>query len=125
MALALGPREVRNESTMMRAINVVTGVRPFDIARIADLGDVRFSNLFSLDVAIKEIEKHFTAIAASGVMPLAVVATSFVTYPILRALAGYRKEPISNNPYQARTTPTHGRNTRARNSTMARPSIGD
>lgn len=90
-----GPREVRNESTMMRAINVVTGVRPFDIARIADLGDVRFSNLFSLDVAIKEIEKHFTAIAASGVMPLAVGGDHSVTYPILRALAGYRKEPIA------------------------------
>ncbi|MES9815511.1 MAG: agmatinase [Candidatus Thiodiazotropha sp.] len=90
-----GPREVRNESTMMRAINVATGVRPFELARIADLGDVRFSNLFSLDRAIKEIEKYFAAIAASGVMPLAVGGDHSVTYPILKALAGYREEPLA------------------------------
>ena len=40
-----GPREVRNESTLMRAINVATDVRPFELARVADLGDVRFTDL--------------------------------------------------------------------------------
>ena len=29
-----GPREVRNQSTMMRAINVATGDRPFEQARV-------------------------------------------------------------------------------------------
>jgi len=33
-----GPREVRNQSSLMRAINVTTGVRPFERARVGDLG---------------------------------------------------------------------------------------
>ncbi|MEH6579436.1 MAG: agmatinase [Amphritea sp.] len=90
-----GPREVRNESTMMRAINVVTGVKPFEIARIADLGDVRFSQMFNLDASIKDIEKYFAAIAETGVMPLAIGGDHSVTYPILKALAKYHKEPIA------------------------------
>jgi len=52
-----GPREVRNESTLMRAINVATGEQPYDRARVADLGDVRFNDLFSLDQAINDIER--------------------------------------------------------------------
>ena len=47
-----GPREVRNESTLMRAINVATGEQPYDRARVADLGDVRFNDLFNLNEAI-------------------------------------------------------------------------
>ena len=90
-----GPREVRNQSTMMRAINVVTGVRPFEIARIADLGDVRFSNLFNLDTAVNDIEKYFTAISEAGVMPLAIGGDHSVTYPILKALAAKHEEPIA------------------------------
>jgi len=90
-----GPREVRNQSTMMRAINVVTGVRPFEIARIADLGDVRFSNLFNLDAAVNDIEKYFTAVSDAGVMPLAIGGDHSVTYPILKALAAKHDEPIA------------------------------
>ena len=46
-----GPREVRDESTLMRAINVATGEQPYDRARVADLGDVRFNDLFNLEKA--------------------------------------------------------------------------
>ena len=47
-----GPREVRNQSSLMRAINVATGARPFERARVGDLGDVRFKDLFNLRLKI-------------------------------------------------------------------------
>ncbi|MFT6302815.1 MAG: guanidinopropionase, partial [Pseudomonadales bacterium] len=34
-----GPREVRNQSTMVRMINQATGAAPHSVCRVADLGD--------------------------------------------------------------------------------------
>ena len=67
-----GPREVRNESSMMRAINVVTDVRPFELARVADIGDVQFGNMFSQEQVVEDIEKFYAAIADAGVIPLGI-----------------------------------------------------
>lgn len=82
-----GPREVRNQSTLMRALNVATGDRPFEVARVGDLGDVRFRDIFNLDNAIKDIERYFAAIAKSKVIPLAVGGDHSITYPILKGLS--------------------------------------
>jgi len=90
-----GPREVRNQSTMMRAINVVTGARPFELARIADIGDVQFANMFNLEDAIRDIEKYYNAIAEAGVIPLGIGGDHSVTYPILRALARRHDKPLA------------------------------
>lgn len=38
-----GPREIRNMSSMMRAIYHVTGFNPFEACRVADVGDVPFT----------------------------------------------------------------------------------
>ena len=90
-----GPREVRNQSTMMRAINVATGEKPFEVCRIADLGDVRFDNLFNLDLAYQDIERHFDVVAKSSVMPVSVGGDHSVTYPILKALRQRYDEPLA------------------------------
>src|ERR1700738_5105119 len=34
-----GPREIRNQSSLIRKINQATGVAPFELVRVADLGD--------------------------------------------------------------------------------------
>src|ERR1051325_8484016 len=34
-----GPREIRNQSSLVRRVHYVTGISPFDLARIADCGD--------------------------------------------------------------------------------------
>ncbi|MGR3717993.1 MAG: arginase family protein, partial [Thermohalobaculum sp.] len=34
-----GPREVRNQSSLMRRVNQATGVNPFKAATVADIGD--------------------------------------------------------------------------------------
>lgn len=90
-----GPREVRNESSMMRAINVVTNVRPFDLARVADIGDVQFSNMFSQASVVADIEKFYDAIADAGVIPLGIGGDHSVTYPILKALAKKHQQPLA------------------------------
>ena len=89
-----GPREVRNQSSLMRAINVTTGVRPFERARVGDLGDVRFTDLFNLENAIKDIERTFVKIAESDVLPLAVGGDHSVTYPILKGLRSRFDKPV-------------------------------
>lgn len=90
-----GPREVRNQSSIMRAINVATGVRPYAMCRIADLGDVRFRNILNLDQAYLDIQQHFDHIAASKVLPLSVGGDHSITYPILKALRARYEEPLA------------------------------
>ena len=89
-----GPREVRNQSSLMRAINVASGDRPFEVARVADLGDVRFNDLFNLDNAIADIERVFAAIARSSVTPLSVGGDHSITYPILKGLVSRFDGPL-------------------------------
>lgn len=90
-----GPREVRNESSVMRSINVVTGARPYELAKVADIGDVQFRNMFTLEDAIDDIERYYDAIAGAGVMPLGIGGDHSVTWPILKALAKHQEEPIA------------------------------
>lgn len=90
-----GPREVRNESSMMRAINVVTDVRPFELARVADIGDVQFRNMFNQNEVVADIEKYYDAIAHAGVIPLGIGGDHSITYPILKALAKRHQQPIA------------------------------
>ncbi len=41
-----GPREIRNMSSLMRAIHHVTKVNPYELCRIGDLGDVAFARIY-------------------------------------------------------------------------------
>src|SRR6516225_7839497 len=47
-----GPREIRNASSLMRSFNLGLGVNPYELCRISDLGDVRLSNRYDLEVQI-------------------------------------------------------------------------
>jgi len=85
-----GPREVRNQSTMMRNIHHVTRVNPYQRRRVADLGDVRFTDVYHLDRAIKEIEDYYHAVREAGVTPLSVGGDHSIVFPILKALSAGR-----------------------------------
>jgi guanidinopropionase len=39
-----GPREIRNASSLMRTRNLAMGINPYELCRIADVGDVRFTD---------------------------------------------------------------------------------
>ena len=82
-----GPREVRNQSSLMRTINQSTGVAPFDICNVADVGDAVPDNPFELVAGHNSIEQFVKGVVDKGVMPISVGGDHSVTLPILRALA--------------------------------------
>ena len=81
-----GPREVRNQSSLMRSIHPATRQNPFDRRRIGDFGDVDFPSVFDLEASIDRIHQFYLPIAAAGVIPLTVGGDHSISYPILRAL---------------------------------------
>ena len=82
-----GPREIRNASSLMRAYNLSTGIKPYELARIADVGDVPIDNLFNLDEAIKYIAAFYRDVFEAGVMPLSAGGDHSITYPIFQGIA--------------------------------------
>lgn len=81
------PREVRNQSSMMRRVNQATGINPFDAARVADIGDAWIRKPYELEGAHAEIEAFFARAHGAGIRTLACGGDHSVTLPILRALA--------------------------------------
>ena len=90
-----GPREVRNQSCMMRPINVATNIEPYELARVGDLGDIRLKDIFNHDNAIEEIHQYYLKLAESKIMPLSVGGDHSVTYPILKGLQKRFEQPIA------------------------------
>ena len=72
--------------------NLSTGVRPFELAKIADVGDVPIDHLFNLEEAIKQIAAYFRQIKAAGVIPLSAGGDHSITYPIMQGIAA--DEPV-------------------------------
>lgn len=81
-----GPRQIRDQSTMIRAQNGHTKVRPFEVANCADLGDVS-PNPASVDNSLERMEAFYRDVKAHGVLPMTVGGDHLCTLPILRALA--------------------------------------
>lgn len=80
-----GPREIRDESRMLRPFNVSTGADPFNSLSIADLGDVAI-NTFNLQKSVQIIEDHYNRIVAAGITPVSIGGDHTIVLPILRAI---------------------------------------
>lgn len=87
-----GPREMRNQSSLMRVIHHVTRRNPYDLCKIADVGDVPFRALFDEAQVRADIESSISRIQAAGALPLAAGGDHSVTYPILKVLGA--KQPV-------------------------------
>lgn len=81
-----GPREIRNMSSMTRAIHHVTGFNPFAACRVGDVGDVPFTNLYDLEKAHGEIRQFLQPFFESGKKMLMVGGDHSITYPIFQAM---------------------------------------
>ena len=81
------PREVRNQSSLIRRVNQATGAAPFAAARVADIGDAWVRNPFDLLSAHREIEAHYARVHAAGIRPLTCGGDHSISLPILRAIA--------------------------------------
>ena len=82
-----GPREVRNQSTLVRMINQATGIAPHELCNVADIGDAWVPEPFELTGGHKAIQDSFDRVVANNIVPLAVGGDHSITLPIFRALA--------------------------------------
>lgn len=73
----------------MRRVHHVTGAAPFDLANVADLGDLSVNPIDLLD-ALQRIEEGVAAMVAAGAIPLGVGGDHLTTLPVLRAVAKER-----------------------------------
>ena len=81
-----GPRQLRDYSTMIRAMNPVTGVAPFDRVNCADLGDVP-PNPVDIQDSLARVTTFYAGLKRAGIVPLTAGGDHLVSLPILRALA--------------------------------------
>jgi guanidinopropionase len=85
-----GPRAVRDQSSLLRRINGATGVKPFELVRVRDLGDAWIEFPYALEQAHAEIGAFYRTIVGAGVVPLSVGGDHSISLPILRAVAADR-----------------------------------
>ena len=87
-----GPREIRNQSSLMRKVHQATGLAPFDLCRVADLGDAWVEKPFELEGALNEIAGFYEKVHAAGIVPISAGGDHSVTLPVFRGIA--RERPI-------------------------------
>ncbi|ETX27638.1 agmatinase [Roseivivax isoporae] len=81
----LGPRQIRDESRMLRPYNMATGAAPFDRMQVADIGDVPI-NTFDLKKSVDIIAAFYREVLDHGAVPLTLGGDHTLTWPILRAM---------------------------------------
>ena len=90
-----GPREapaaVRQASRLIRRVNPATGVDPYELCNVADIGDAPVNPL-DFAKSIEQIEQFFASLVAANIRPVAIGGDHTIPTPILRALA--RREPV-------------------------------
>ncbi|XP_034028974.1 agmatinase, mitochondrial [Thalassophryne amazonica] len=81
-----GPRQIRQESAMLRAYNSGTKAAPYESVMVADIGDVNV-NMYDLKDTCKRIREAYRNIVATGCIPLTMGGDHTIAYPILQAVA--------------------------------------
>ncbi|HEX2137906.1 MAG TPA: agmatinase [Microvirga sp.] len=85
----LGPRQVRDASSLMRLVNGGTHVAPYELCACADVGDVPV-NPIDVEDTLRRIEAMVSHLHHGGVTPLSIGGDHIVSLPILRALGAKR-----------------------------------
>jgi len=94
------PRQMRDQSSMVRRVHQSTHIAPYDLANIADLGDCPV-NPASVDDALVRVEGYFKKLVAKGIRPLSAGGDHLCSLPILRALG--EKKPVGMIHFDAHT----------------------
>ena len=85
-----GPREMRNMSSLLRAIHHVTKINPYELCRVADLGDVLLTHGYNVEEALEDIAEFFRKVHAAGTTPLSAGGDHSITLPVFQAIAADR-----------------------------------
>lgn len=91
-----GPRQIRQESSLIRPYNMATRAAPFDSLMVADIGDVAI-NTFNLTKSVDIISNHYRQIMQlsrggdcdthNAIIPLTLGGDHTLVLPILRAVS--------------------------------------
>jgi guanidinopropionase len=85
-----GPREapgaVRHASRLIRNVHPTSGIQPYKICNIADIGDAPVNPL-DKDKSIEMIEAFFADLKAKSIRPVTIGGDHTIPTPILRGLA--------------------------------------
>ena len=92
----LGPAQIRDMSRLIRRVNPTTGVNPYNLAQIADVGDSKV-NMMSLEKSLNHIEEFVAEITGQGAAPVGVGGDHTIPLPIMRGMrrSGYLDQPIA------------------------------
>ncbi|MEM8576042.1 MAG: arginase family protein, partial [Pseudomonadota bacterium] len=82
----LGPRAVRNVSSVLRRMHSGFRIDPWSTANIADVGDVAFPRANDNEACIEEITKFYTRIDEAGARPVSVGGDHSITGGIVQAI---------------------------------------
>ncbi|MCM2293175.1 agmatinase [Allorhizobium sp. BGMRC 0089] len=95
-----GPRQLRDLSTMVRRLHPVTGMAPFSLRNVADLGDSPV-NPADIQDSLARITEFYRRLTAKGITPLSAGGDHLVSYPILKALGA--AQPLGMIHFDAHT----------------------
>ena len=95
-----GPRQLRDYSTMIRAMNPVTGINPFALRNWADLGDVP-PNPIDIQDSLERVTSFYDALHRQDIVPMTAGGDHLISLPILRSLA--RERPVGLIQFDSHT----------------------
>ncbi len=95
-----GPRQMRDLSTMVRNVHHVSGIKPFQLSRCADLGDSPV-NPVDIGDTLERVEGFYRTLVEKNILPLSAGGDHLVTLPIMRALC--QNEPCGMVHFDAHT----------------------
>ena len=92
----LGPAQIRDMSRLIRRVNPTTGVNPYAITNVADVGDAKI-NMMSLEQSIENITDFVAETTGEGAAPVAVGGDHTIPLPIFRGMrkSGYAEQPLA------------------------------
>ncbi len=94
------PRQMRDQSSMVRRMHQLTRVVPYDLCNVADLGDCPV-NPANVDDALQRVETYFKKLVAKNIRPLSMGGDHLCSLPVLRALG--EKKPVGMIHFDAHT----------------------
>lgn len=80
------PDQVRQRSRYIGELNLATKVAPFELCRVADIGDAPVDPL-NAEYSIEQITKFCKEVCASGALPIAIGGDHLISLPVLRGVA--------------------------------------
>ncbi|MEQ8816028.1 MAG: agmatinase [Thalassobaculum sp.] len=86
-----GPAGVREASRLIRRVHPTTGVSPFELCNVADLGDAPVNPL-DKDKSIAQIQAFYETLREHRIVPISVGGDHTIPTPILRGLV--KDEPV-------------------------------